>query len=285
MVSPIQIDSQGRWQIVVPQYGLTSDSLCIQNNEATTPDVGSLYTLMQKVSSFAENKKLPYLWYREPDKNRWTMVPYYGNSHSLWDRIKAYARQFLVMGRVIWGEVRLSEKSRQTLLNTYQTIKQFQIPNTQAITPQEDAFCKSTVIDSQKISEKIHMQLLYNYAPIGKEGLHFLIVPKIHKETMSQLSKEEFIEMQEFVNDLKNHYKDYTCFEYHKAGRLAGQTVPHFHAHLVFIRQEDTLMGKLSVFWRMIKTPTPLPKTLLAQRVQELKTSLVYQSNWKDLLK
>ena len=70
----------------------------------------------------------------------------------------------------------------------------------------------------------------------------------------------------------KNGYE--IAYQYHKTGKLAGQTVAHWHEHLVFVLPSYDLWGKLTVFFRMIVPPTPLSKEELETRVKRLQNEL-----------
>ncbi len=267
MVSSVDcIDEGTDWKISIPQTALSSNSLLIERKgEANSQE---LFAMMQKVARFWEKHGIyNYLVYRSSGDPGWEMVPTFGNQSSFWDRIRAFAHQLQVVTRATYGRQQFSQKDR---LGTVAAS-----PNSHTLSGSSiDAFCKKEVIESQRIWEGRHIQVLYNYAPIGKEGLHYLLVTKAHREKLTELTQDEFDEVQKFADALIKHYPEHVYYRYSKTGSLAGQTVPHFHEHVVFVRPEHDFIGKLSVFYRMVKPPTPLRPKELKNRVKVLQAQL-----------
>jgi diadenosine tetraphosphate (Ap4A) HIT family hydrolase len=271
------IDDGTDWKISIPTQGLASKSLYIERKGDKNPS--ELFRMMNKVATYWEQKKgiFNYLVYTSSEDQGWEMLPVPGEKSSWRDWMGGIAHQFTVMGRVTFGRYTLAESEKKHLYTEYNDLTSFQTQVTgdavQQVSP--DAFCKKEVIDSQLLWEGEHVRVLYNYAPIGNEGLHFLLVPKAHKERLSQLTQEEFEEIQALAGMLKQHYPDHTCYRYNKSGSLAGQTVLHFHEHVVFILPQHDLKGKLSVFFRMIGSSKPLNLMELAKRVSLLKAQFI----------
>ena len=264
------IDEGNDWKISIPTQGLASNSLLITPKGEENPS--ELYQTMQKVAQYWESHGISnYLVYKSSADQSWEMVPTEGQKSSLWDRIRSYARQFLIVARVTFGRYFLSGAEIEHLIASYESLTSFKAQETAQKTQHiaQDAFCKKEVIDSQCIFDGKEIRVLYNYAPIGSEGLHFLIVPKAHKERFTELSLQEFEEMQTVAASLIKHYPNHLCYRYSKTGSLAGQTVPHFHEHVVFLQPQDDLWGKLSVFFRMILPPRPIDSKELAARVSQ----------------
>ncbi len=254
------IDEGSDWKISIPQQRLASNSVLIERKGDSNSS--ELFSMMQKVVRLWEKQGISnYLVYKSSQETGWEMVPYSGNPASTWDKIRAFGRQFLVLSRVTFGRAEFSAQVSEKptpLVATVQKVAQ-------------DAFCTKSVIDSQLIWEGKHICVLYNYAPIGQEGLHYLLVPKAHREKFTELNQDEFDEVQQFAGELIDKYPGHLCYRYHKTGLLAGQTVPHFHEHVVFIRPQHDLKGKLSVFYRMVMPPTPLSSVELNKRVTDLR--------------
>ena len=101
-------------------------------------------------------------------------------------------------------------------------------------------FCPPNV-DKVKFAESKHFVAVYNIAPILPG--HSLIVPKRHVSSVLHLSEGELCEMMLFsrrvIEILKVAFKamafDWTIQD----GEAAGQTVPHFHLHLIPRRYND----------------------------------------------
>jgi diadenosine tetraphosphate (Ap4A) HIT family hydrolase len=277
MVSSVDcIDEGTDWKITIPQTALSSHSLLIdRKGEENSKE---LFAMMQKVARFWEKQGIcNYLAYKSSLDNGWEMVPTSGNKTSLWDRTRGLAQQLQVVFHLAFGRYSLSEKERSCVFKASKDLTSDQAFKTQESVQSAtvDAFCKKEVIDSQLIWEGKHMRVLFNYAPLGKEGLHYLIVPRAHREKLTELTQEEFDEGHEFASALIKNYPEHICYRYHKTGSLAGQTVPHFHEHVVFVKPEHDFRGKLSVFYRMVTPPNPLHPHELKNRVKTLKTQLI----------
>ena len=274
IISSVDCIEQGTdWKITIPTAALASNSLLIEPTSGQ-PNSSELFKMVQKVAQFWESKGVKnYLVYKSNEDTAWEMVPVQGTKTSFWDRSRAFAHQLYVVSSVTFGRYSVSESEKDRLITEYKDLASFDAKETASTVNQvaQDAFCKKAVIDSQLIWEGKYVRVLYNYAPIGSEGLHFLLVPKAHKEGLTELSQEEFEEVQTLAETLKQHYPNHRCYRYNKTGSLAGQTVPHFHEHVVFVLPQDDFKGKLSVFLRMITPPQPLNSQQLSERVSELK--------------
>ncbi len=140
-----------------------------------------------------------------------------------------------------------------------------------------DAFCNSKIIAKQRIFEGKKIEVLYNYAPIGK--LQFLVVSKEHRTNFSDLTSEEYVEASKIIQTLCAHYQkkgQNIAYIFHKSGKRAGQSVPHWHAHLIFSSSKiQELFGWIFTLKSMFIGITPLSDEELSKRVKELKTELV----------
>ena len=139
---------------------------------------------------------------------------------------------------------------------------------------------KPNAVDRQLVFEGRTINVLYNYAPIaiGEGKLHFLIVPKSHCSKFSDLTKIEYLEAMALSQKLINFYKIKryaTAYLFDKSGKEAGQTVPHWHEHIVFTNTKtQEFFGKLTVLRNMIFGSWPLSKMELTWRVVTLKKDL-----------
>ncbi|MBS0625677.1 MAG: HIT domain-containing protein [Verrucomicrobia bacterium] len=97
------------------------------------------------------------------------------------------------------------------------------------------SFCRSDVIDSQKVLETEHSYLLVNYKS-SMPGLQFLIIPKRHAPLSNELSEAETRDMHNLAQRLcrvleeKTGSKNITMYQ--QDGPAVGQTTPHAHLHL-----------------------------------------------------
>ncbi|MBP3201482.1 MAG: HIT family protein [Lachnospiraceae bacterium] len=98
-------------------------------------------------------------------------------------------------------------------------------------------FCKilNNEIPSKKIYEDGDFLAMLDIAPATKG--HVLIVPKEHATTMSDLSDEKLSKIlilaKKIIEAMKkvHGFTDYNIIQ--NNGRLAGQTVAHYHLHLI----------------------------------------------------
>ncbi len=98
-------------------------------------------------------------------------------------------------------------------------------------------FCKilNNEIPSKKIYEDSDFLAMLDIAPATKG--HVLIVPKEHATTMSDLSDEKLSKIlilaKKIIEAMKkvHGFTDYNIIQ--NNGRLAGQTVAHYHLHLI----------------------------------------------------
>lgn len=212
----------------------------------------------------------------------WEIVPYYKPS-TIIGRIW---QQFLVLWRIMFGGVKLSETQRQKQLEEYKiSFKEFSPSlHGQAEKVSEvvnDAFCKPEVINRQSVLEGRSINVLYNYAPIGFGGerLHFLVVPKVHKAKFSELSEEEYLEATELTQKLITHFSQtrpiQDVYLFHKTGVDAGQTVPHWHMHMILISNKTQgFFGKLTVLKNMLMGSSPMKDNDLKEKVGSLRSEL-----------
>lgn len=171
--------------------------------------------------------------------------------------------QFCVIWRLAFNSPCLSAEERQTIKQKYREFIPFfshtyQVIPEQTTCPKSDVFCDPDVIAKQLLYEGKLIDVLYNYAPIGvgEEKLHFLLIPKAHRTGFPELTLDEYLEAQEIASKLILYYAQKgfpIVYLYHKTGKYAGQTVPHWHEHLIFAQDEtDAFLGKLDIVRRRL---------------------------------
>lgn len=134
-------------------------------------------------------------------------------------------------------------------------------------------FCKliNGEIPSAKIYEDEHVFAFMDIMPLTKG--HILVIPKEHKESIYDLSEEQAANLFKVVPRLASALKD----SYHPAGMNllnnngapAGQSVFHFHLHLI-PRYDETDGFKAS--WRTKEKDFPIER--IQQLAQELSQKL-----------
>ena len=241
--------------------------------------------LQNTVRIWEQNGVTNYLIYgKESEQAKsifsWEIVPYPKEGWRLW-------KQFSVLWNITFGGSCLPEIEQKRIATDFQKEKGAfsathikQIESVQKIAHGNDAFCNPKVIDKQLVFEGKEIYVLYNYAPIaiGDEKLHFLIVPKQHRPRFSDLTESEYLESMQLSQKLVSFYKakDYdTAHLFDKTGAEAGQTVPHWHEHVVFTATKtQDYLGMLMIFKNMLLYSSPLPLKELQIKVQALKTEL-----------
>jgi len=102
-------------------------------------------------------------------------------------------------------------------------------------------FCDTNVIKKQKFFESKNFYCLYNIRPVFPG--HSLIIPKYHIKSFLELKEDT---VKEFFKLLKNVSKN--LIKLYKAdgidlaiqdGKYAGQSVEHFHIHLIPRKKGD----------------------------------------------
>lgn len=206
----------------------------------------------------------------------WEVVPFRKEGNRFW-------KQFSVLWNMVFGNAQLSDGERTTIAKNFQNENDLSAISYLNHSPAEignDAFCKQEVIDRQLVFEGKEINLLYNYAPIalGESKLHFLVVPKQHRKGFSDLTETEYLEAMQIVQKLVDFYKNKgypIAYIFDKTGTEAGQTVPHWHEHVVFASNEkEEFFSKLTVLKNMIFSSSPLPQDELKIKVQSLREEL-----------
>lgn len=98
-------------------------------------------------------------------------------------------------------------------------------------------FCKivNGEIPSAKVFENDHVLAFLDISQVTKG--HTLVIPKIHKENLFELTPEMarnlFEVVPDIANALKTEYKPVGLNTINNNGEQAGQTVFHYHLHLI----------------------------------------------------
>ncbi|MEH6994343.1 HIT family protein [Neobacillus drentensis] len=98
-------------------------------------------------------------------------------------------------------------------------------------------FCKivNGEIPAAKVFENEHVMAFLDISQVTKG--HTLVIPKVHKENLFELTpdiaKNLFESVPAIANALKEEYKPLGLNLVNNNGEQAGQTVFHFHMHLI----------------------------------------------------
>lgn len=271
-------------QLIVPSHSLSHDSVRIESKRANRfadwnrQDHQASYELLQKVAHIWSQRGIEdYLVIgRETSEGQfgWDMVPFSKEETAFW-------KQLTVMKRVFFGEMERDkqmqaevaqefEEASNLLDSPFEFVKESHQPGT-------DPFCNPLVIEKQKVIDlpEESVRVLYDYRPFTY--YHFLAVPKEHEEKFSQVPLESYIEASLHAQELIKKYgkEGATSYLFHKTGKRAGQSVPHWHEHVILPNSagEETY-GRFKVFYNIIFGVSPLKSEELKQRVTALREEL-----------
>lgn len=256
---------------------LSVESLFNKNNLSlwTQRQHGAAYHLLQNTAAlWRENESIEDFMVigtipprMQSDNFFWEIMPF---SQNRFNRIEL----FKVVWHLIFNNFCLSKEERRQIQQKYHRYLNFFGQPYQPIPPETscnaaDAFCRPEVIQSQILYSGKRMDILYNYAPIGvgDEKIHFLIIPQEHRRGFPELTLEEYLESQEMTVNLLEYYEKKgfpVAYIFHKTGEYAGQTVPHWHLHVVFASsQVHEFLGKLQILVKQLIFSHPLSKDQL----------------------
>ncbi len=126
--------------------------------------------------------------------------------------------------------------------------------------------------------------LLYNYAPLrtGEEQMHFLLTPSPANpaENFLELDSEQYIRVLTLSQRVAQWVKEEfgsgaVVYFFDKTGKIAGQTQPLYHAHLIIVNsRREEFWGRITLFFRMLVPARPLPSAELERRVFDYRKRL-----------
>ena len=128
-----------------------------------------------------------------------------------------------------------------------------------------DFFCQDRA-KAQVIWKGKMIKILYPDNPTVKH--HFLFVTKEHRDSFKDITKEEFLEVIDLAKRVGDIFEG-KSFILCKTGFDAGQTVPHFHLHLMIMQSKsEGFFARLKIFANIVFHTIPFFSTRL--RGQEL---------------
>jgi diadenosine tetraphosphate (Ap4A) HIT family hydrolase len=285
--SPSMIYQTESMQAVIPKQSLGSGSLTIQpispTNRAWTPhEHAQAYALIQRIISVWKQHHIDnyFIFSKQSNQNglSWDIVPYPSQGWSLWQQIK-------VLWRIIFGGFHVSESEKSQIEQMHHTTQtdDTQLSKEESIQKVvQDAFCKAETIEKQWVFKGKHINVLYNYAPVGRDKLHFLFVPVGHCETFAELTEEEYVEKSILAEKISQYYINQShqiIYQFNSNGSRAGQSVTHWHDHLIVTNPQNEFLGQLRVFFKMLFGSRPIHSSELRERVEKLREDLKHQLN------
>lgn len=273
---------------VIPSQQLLDQSLHVvapnkQFNSWKTQDHAESFDQMQRIAKVWKDNDITdqHLIYGKikSDPFHWEMIPYQ-RCRTCIGRI---IQQLVVLWRTVFGGFQITVDTVKKQLENYNSLLSKPVASiepSRVSTPGDDSFCKEDTIDRQWVITGKKVNVLYNYAPIGFGGerLHFLVVPKAHREGFSEVTQEEYCESLELTTKLVEHVTKtrsevLNAYLLNKTGLDAGQTVKHWHLHVIFTTNAaQDFWGKLTVIKNILLGSSPMSRDDLAKRVNELRT-------------
>jgi len=254
----------------VPKTQLLNQSVKIESDKILFLSWGKehhacSYQFMQRITQTWKKNNITdqFMVFGKLDNQifNWEVIPYQKCS-GVFGAIKRVIQQIVVLWRIVFVGVSVSDANRKQQTDKYKAWL-MPSPNDPAAFEEDapitkkvvDPFCNKIVIDRQVVITGNKVNLLLSRGPIGFGGerLHFLAVPKEHRENFTDLTEEEYCESMELTQmldaelrinrDIKNVYM------FHKTGKDAGTTIPHWMLHVIFTSNKvQDLWGKLTVF-------------------------------------
>lgn len=273
-------------QLILPEHPLADGAVQVQSHlkgrrfvDWTREEGAEAYELMQKIVKLWEKGGITnymVLGEENPEKPfSWEMVPYPTEGIRFW-------KQFKVVWRLFVDSATQSDEKRNRQRDEFKKVISF-LGGPDGVSPpdvhplrSDDAFCKDSVIVAQKVvdEEDKSVRVLYDYRPLSKH--HFLIVTKEHREKFSDLPLKGFLEASEYAQTLLKKYgkPELPAYLYFKTGKEAGQTVPHWHMHVIQTDEEGALAKFGKVLLNMTIGYSPLSKNELEARVKTFRQEL-----------
>jgi diadenosine tetraphosphate (Ap4A) HIT family hydrolase len=281
--------------VKVPYSQLLQNSLCVETSRS--PKLLSKWSKQNHIDSFSFLRRIAHVWkengiatqyivYGKKYQNdfSWEIVPFQTCSN-LFGRV---VQQIQFLWRTIYGSVWNKNFDSQVERDKGLLRAATDIKPAESSERGEDAFCNQEIVNRQVVLTGKKVNVLFSHAPIGfgDEKLHFLIVPKAHRPTMLDLTEEEYCESQEITQKLSNYFferreqtdtqkRAKNVYIFHKNGKDAGQSVPHWHQHVIFTTSNlQSFFGRLIVFKNILLGSSPMSRSALEGRVRALRAEL-----------
>lgn len=102
-------------------------------------------------------------------------------------------------------------------------------------------FCDPENLSKLQLTKSRHSIMIFNLNPVTDN--HFLIIPKKHVISLTELSDTEWFDLAFLLKTAReklDSFIEYTGVNsFFNEGQYAGQTIDHFHLHLVYRNNGD----------------------------------------------
>jgi len=139
-------------------------------------------------------------------------------------------------------------------------------------------YCTNTDIKTRLIAENDLAWAFPTNIPITPG--HTLVVPKRCVASLAELTDAEFLAIKSLATQIMGGLKKIVGSEGFNCvwnqGKLAGQSVPHFHLHIISRKEGDSGLAGFDIRSYLYRTGDrePTPETELAKVAQQIKESL-----------
>ncbi|MBA3957180.1 MAG: HIT domain-containing protein [Parachlamydiaceae bacterium] len=286
-------------KVVMPEHSLAPKAVQVRLERNKTPmnrntwntDVAiPVSQQLQNIGRIWTAQGLDYLVHgtvkrdaqRQEQAFHWEIVPF--SKTRLF--ITRFWQQFKVLWRLTFGGIYTPIVTRRTVATQ---LKGEMTKATQGDSKAgAEARGKEFLCDVAKCSKQLvftnnKMRLLLDEKPLipRDRGVHFLIAPERHVERFEELTQAELEGMSALQNHCLDQYKEapeITIFD--KSGKEAGQTVPHWHQHLVV---QERPLGKWTTLCRLVRNMLfglpKLSKEDMSQATHELQKKFGVEKN------
>ncbi len=242
-------------KLYAPIYSSTNDSLAVRS--LTNHQRFKNWTKNEHLESFKALQRIQRLWKKSGAFDSFLIVgktsPNLRSETFEWEVVpfdsekSEYTKHFKLIWNRAFGnrpspeskQIKRAKKARETL-----AMHSPRPPKEKKPCTQEDPFCNEEVLQKQRILSGKKVDLLYDYAPgtILEEAPHFLIITKEPRESFTDLTAEEYLEAMVFTQKIAEYYADKnpqsSLFLLQKSGEAAGETIPHWHLHVIAIEED-----------------------------------------------
>lgn len=268
-------------EIEVPHVQILADSFRVTHKApisiSNQIEIEICYKYFQRITQIWRGQnKVDYIVYADLNSKFWEIAPY----QKCRTFMGVIIQQIQVLCRITFGGFTVSHKNLKEQIAEYRTLfintkleSRLDLPSMKG----EDAFCQKDVIERQWVIKGRHVNVLYTHKPINE--LHFLIIPKEHRKTFADLTKEEYVEAVKYAQKLANHYRGsikvdtaakdvIKAYAHHKTGKTAGQSVEHWHMHVNITTEKQSRWARLTILFNILIGSSPMKPDKFAEKVK-----------------
>jgi|GEM_PF-2444459 len=234
-------------EVTVSAYPAAPGALHIQ-----TEDPLALHAVMVRQAALwhADGISSYLLYAKQTSKgiNAWELIPFSSS-------IFPFFQQMRIFYHVCWGTSPLSLEEQEAIADHYSLEPTSPAP---AGVPLDTPLSREKRREAQEVLVGTEADVWYNCKPIGPSQAHFLVISKEKVQGADQLTPQTYVEVAALTHIVaqkmfQEGFSELYILE--KKGVEAGQSVPHFHRHLIFLRPDEVASAQWSFFFQMLGSP------------------------------